>query len=73
MQDTLIKLKIYEIRDPKLDTDLREFCDLFSPICTAISNWFNVKPSPYSDYKVVDLENSRSKSGASSKQLLHYA
>lgn len=41
-------LKVYEIRDPKVDKTLRGFCNIFGPICDAISALFELK-SPYTD------------------------
>lgn len=72
VQDTAKKLGVYEIRDPKLDKDLREFCDTFASICDALNDWFHLT-SPYADPASIALENSRPSSSASTKQILHYA
>ena len=66
IQDTLKKLKIYEIRDPKVDSSLRGFCNTFGPVCDAVQNWFHLN-SPYGDTAAMDLENSLPNSSASSK------
>lgn len=66
VQDTARKLKIYEIRDPKLDSNIKAFCDKFSPLCTYISAWFSPQ-SPFADPATIAVQNTLPNSSASTK------
>lgn len=71
-QWTLNLLGLYEIRDPALDSKMRSFCNTFGSICDGLTKFFQVD-SPYGNPTAIALEKKEIASGASSKQVLHYA
>ena len=72
LASTASALGQYEIRNPATDKALSKFCEDFSTVCTGITNFLNLKGSPYNDASKENIANSRPASSASLWQLVHY-
>lgn len=51
---------------------MREFCEIFGPICNLLDSWLD-HMSPYEDKTAWDYDANLPHSSATQKQLLHYA
>ena len=62
----------YEVGNPTELGAMRDFCSYFRPLCNSIHYWFSMC-TPSSDYERCLVDHGRQSSGASLRELIHYA
>lgn len=75
LKNALDNYKLYELGDPDDNPNMNSFCGsfLWKSICTGLHNDANDAPSQWNDPARTAVQNSRKKSNASVKEIVHFA